>query len=88
MNPAGNRDVFPIMRPDCIFVSVAVVRLVEALTVAPKRLAEVKIVELEKVELVKFAFVKLAEVKLQFENTELDKFSPVKSNEDGNVSDE
>lgn len=63
----GKRDVFPIMRPDRIFVSVAVVRLVEALTVAPKRLAEVK---------------------LQFENEELDKFVPVKSNEAGNVSDE
>jgi len=75
------------MRPDRTLVSVAAVRLVEAFMVAPKRLAEVKIVELEKVELVKFAFVKLAEVKLQFENTELDKFNPVKSNEVGNVSD-
>lgn len=49
--------VMPIIRPDRTFVSVAVEKLVEALTVTPKRLASVKM-QLEKADPLKFVFEK------------------------------
>ena len=87
MNPVGKSEVTPVILPDVIWVSVDVVKLVDELTVAPTRLAEVKLVDPENTELVKFAFVKLAEVNVQPLKTDPDKFVPAKSKEAGNVSD-
>ena len=87
MYPAAKREVIPVILPDVIWARVDVVKSVKALTVVPKRLAEVKLVDPENTELVKFAFVKLAEVKLQLLKTDPVKFVPTKSKEAGNVSD-
>ena len=49
--------VMPIIRPDRTFVSVAVEKLVEALTVLPNKLRLVKL-QLEKADPLKFVFEK------------------------------
>ena len=49
--------VMPIMRPDRTFVSVALEKLVEELTVAPNKFALVKM-QLEKADPLKFVFEK------------------------------
>jgi hypothetical protein len=57
MNPDGRSVVVPVMRPDRTFVSVAVEKLVEELTVVPNKLALVKM-QLEKTVPFKLVFDK------------------------------
>ncbi len=60
MYPAGKSEVTPVILPDFREFNVDVVKFVEALTVAPKRLAEVKL-QLLKTDPVKFVPAKSKE---------------------------
>lgn len=61
MYPVGKREVIPMILPDAISVRIDVVKSVEALTVAPNRLAEVKL-QLLKTDPDKFVPTKSREV--------------------------